>query len=356
MNKKLIGMGLAFALVASPVFAQTASIPDKLDALVDAAKKEGTLTIVWSDTIMGGADAVAQHEAAFNKLYGTNVKFTFAPGIEAARFGNQLVTELGAGKPASSDVYVGAAAQMLPLLQQNLFRDIPWQSISQGRIKAEQIESDNKVLRIQTAISGISYNTDLVKTPPTKLEDFLQPQWKGKIASTPYAAGFDVLAAQGMWGPEKTIDYVKKLSPQLAGLIRCGDVERIATGEYAALVMDCIGNQTVALKAKGAPVAYTVLADAAQKRFYYISVPKNAPHPALAALFTTYLLSKEGQAVIWNTTNTDLDSLPDSHTGKVVADIEKGGSKMPEITIDWWGQHPEIDTTKNEMIKILSQK
>lgn len=353
---RMLAFGLAAAIVASPALAQNVAIPDLPDTALAAVKKEGTLNIVWSETIMGATDAVAQHEAAFNKLYGTNVKFKFSPGIEAARFGNQLVTEMKAGQPASSDVYVGAAAQMLPLLQQDLFRPVPWTKLLPQRIKAEHVEADGKALRIQTALSGISYNTAAVTTPPKSLEDFLDPKWRGKIASTPYAAGFDILAANGMWGPAKTIDFVQKLSPQIAGLIRCGDVERLATGEYAALVMDCIGNQTVAWKEKGAPVDYTVVPDAAQKRYYYISVPKHAAHPALAAMFTAYLLSKEGQAVIWKTTYTDLHSLPGSHSGAVVDKLEKAGTKLPEITIAWWGQHPEIDKTKGELIKILSKK
>jgi hypothetical protein len=123
--KIIASIGLAVTIVASPSFAQTNNIPDRLDAFIPAAAKEGTLNLVWSDSIMGGSDAVAQHEAAFNKMFGTNVKFKFAPGIEVARFGNQLMTELNTGQPASSDVYVGAAAQMLPLLQQGLFRDVP---------------------------------------------------------------------------------------------------------------------------------------------------------------------------------------------------------------------------------------
>jgi ABC-type Fe3+ transport system substrate-binding protein len=91
-------------------------------------------------------------------------------------------------------------------------------------------------------------------------------------------------------------------------------------------------------------------------RYYYVGIPKNAAHPALAALFTSYLLSKEGQALLWQTASADLDTLPQSHSGALVADYEKNGAKMPEVTISWWGEHPEIDRTKAEMIKILSNK
>ncbi len=42
-------------------------------------------------------------------------------------------------------------------------------------------------------------------------------------------------------GDRKTIDYVRALSKQIAGVMRCGETERVATGEYLALVMDCTG-------------------------------------------------------------------------------------------------------------------
>ena len=355
--KAFVLAGMAVALLAAPAAAQEKPIAGTLDAVIAAAKQEGTLSLVWSESSMGSIEVVKKHEAAFNKLFGTNLSFKFAPSVEMARLGNQLLTEMQAGQPASSDVYIGAAAQILPLLQKDLFRQVPWTVLSPKRITAKEVEQDGKTLRFQTALSGFTYNTQMMKTPPTTLAGFLAPEWKGKIASTPYAAGFDILAAEGMWGPEKTLDYVRKLSPQLSGLIRCGDVERIATGEYAALVMDCISNTTLEWqKRRGAPVAYAIPSDGAQKRYYYLTIPKHAAHPNAAALFTVYLLAREGQQVMWDSLFTDLDSLEGSQTTKVIADYEAKGVKFPEITIDWWAKHPELDRTKAEMIKILSRK
>ena len=356
--KRIASAGLAVALLASSTaWAQEKPIPQTLDALIAAAKQEGTLSLVWSESSMGSSEVVKKHEAAFNKLFGTNISFKFAPSVEMARLGNQLLTEMQAGQPASSDIYVGAAAQVLPLLQKDLFRQVPWTALSPKRITANEVEQDGKALRFQTALSGFTYNSQMMKNPPTTLAGFLAPEWKGKIASTPYAAGFDILAAEGMWGPEKTLDYVRKLSPQLSGLIRCGDVERIATGEYAALVMDCISNTTLDWQQRrGAPVAYAIPSDGAQKRYYYLTIPKHTAHPAAAALFTIYLTAREGQQVMWETLFVDLHSLEGSQMAKVIAEYEAKGVKFPEITIDWWAKHPEVDKTKAEMIKILSRK
>lgn len=356
MRRAASALGLVAALVVLPALAQASPVADTLDGIIAAAKKEGTLNIVWSESLMGGNDAVQQHMAAFNKLFGTDIKVKYAPGAAVARVGNQLYTEMQAGQPASSDIYIGAAAQTQPLIEKGLFLSVPWAKLYPQRIRSEDSEKDGQALRIQTTLSGITYNTNLVKDPPKRLVDYLDPKWKGKLASTPYAAGFDILAANDMWGPKKTIDFVRKLSAQVAGLTRCGDVESIATGEYAALVMDCLGNTTLAWQERGAPVGYVIPSDAAQKRYYYVSIPKNAAHPNVGALFAIYLDSKAGQEVMWKTTHGDLNDLEGSHVAEQIAAYEKKGVKFPEITIDWWSAHPEIDKTKAELIKILSHK
>ena len=258
---------LTFLAGAAPAFGETPKLADNLKDMIAAASKEGTLNLVWSTSLMGGGDVAQKHAAAFNKEFGTHIDVKFSPGIEVARFGNQLYTELKAGQPASSDIFVGAVAQLIPLLQRDLFVPVPWEKLKPGETTAHETEADDKALRIQTALSGITYNTNQIKNPPHLLTDFLQPQWKGKIATTPYAAGYDILVANDLWGPKKTLDFVDKLSQQAAGLIRCGDVQRIATGEFAALVMDCISSATQVWQEKGAPVGYAIPADAAQKRY-----------------------------------------------------------------------------------------
>src|SRR3712207_9168827 len=64
------------------------------------------------------------------------------------------------------------------------------------------------------------------------MADLLKPQYKGRIASTPYAAGFDWLAAPEAWGEQRVLDYLAQFKEQVAGLIRCNEMERIANGEF----------------------------------------------------------------------------------------------------------------------------
>jgi ABC-type Fe3+ transport system substrate-binding protein len=207
-----------------------------------------------------------------------------------------------------------------------------------------------------TGLSGVTYNSQLAPMKPTVLEDFLKPEWKGKLASTPYAAGFDVLLADDVWGKDRTVNYVRALSKQIAGLIRCGEAERIATGEYLGLVMDCTGQDALQWQERGAPLEQLMPLDAAQQRYYYFAVPKNARHPNAAKLYTTFILTEEGQKLAYDTWKTDLHFLPGSRMGAVVADYKKRNVKFKEVTVDWWIAHSEIEATKSELIKILTTK
>ncbi len=211
-----------------------------------------------------------------NKAFGTNIRITFLPGPDMARVVNQVATEFSAGQRAHVDLVLGAAPQIAPVVKVNFFEPVDWTRYLPGRITADMTELDGKIIRIATGLSGVTYNSQLAPMQPRVLDDFLRPEWKGKIASTPYAAGLDVLLADDVWGKQKTVSYVRALTKQIAGMTRCGETERIATGEYLALVMDCTGQDALLWQEKGAPVAQLMPLDAAQQRYYYFAVPKNA--------------------------------------------------------------------------------
>ena len=50
-------------------------------------------------------------------------------------------------------------------------------------------------------------------------------------------------------GEQRAMEYVTRLSDQLAGLIRCNELERIASGEFDALVFNCSQSNTLSMKA-----------------------------------------------------------------------------------------------------------
>jgi ABC-type Fe3+ transport system substrate-binding protein len=344
---------LALAFAGAPARAQ---VNADLKALIAAAGKEGTLNLSWSQGTLGGSQGAAMIEAGLNKAYGTNIKIKFTPGPEVARIGNQLATEFQAKQPATTDVYLAAAAQIAPLVGFDMFEPVDWVRYLPDRIKPDMTEVGGQFIRLNTGLSGVTYNSAVAPMKPTSLDDFLKPEWKGKIASTPYAASFDVFLADDMWGQAKTVDYVKKLSTQISGLMRCGDAERIATGEFLALVMDCTGQDALIWQERGAPLEQMIPLDAAQERFNYFGVPKNSGSRNAAKLFAVFMMTPEGQKLAYDTWKTDLHQFPDAHIRKTVDAYTAKGVKFKEVTVEWWLKHPEIDQGKSELIKILTSK
>ena len=336
--------------------AHAAEMNAALKELAAAADKEGNLNLSWSQSTLGGSQGAALFETSMNKMFGTKISVNFAPGAEMARIGNQLATEYQAKQPAHVDIYLGAAAQIAPLVKLGFFEPVDWKHYMPERVDSKFLEVDNRFVRFVTGLSGVTYNSRLAPFKPKTMADFLKPEWKGKIASTPYAASFDVLVANDVWGKDRTFDYVRKLTGQISGLIRCGDSERIATGEFIALVMDCTGQDAKVWQERGAPMDQIVPLDAAQLRYYYLGVPKHAQNPNAAKLFALFMLTEEGQRLAYKTWKADLHVYPGSQIGKQVQSYLAKGVDFKEVTIEWWLDHPEINTSKRELIKILTTK
>jgi iron(III) transport system substrate-binding protein len=356
LRLRLPGLALAAVMLWGAAAAGAAEMNGALKELAAAAGREGGLTLSWSQSSLGGSQGAARFQAAINKAFGTSIRISFLPGPDMARVVNQVATEFSAAQKAHADIVLGAAPQIAPVVKLGFFEPIDWRQYLPGRITPEMIELDGRIIRIVTGLSGVTYNAQLAPMKPTRLDDFLKPEWKGKIASTPYAAGLDVLLAEDVWGKDKTVTYVRALARQIAGVMRCGETERVATGEYLALVMDCTGQDALLWQDKGAPVAQLMPLDAAEQRYYYFAVPKNAQHPNAAKLFTVFLLTEEGQRLAYDTWKIDLHFMPGSKMGAMVADYQKRGVKFKEVTTQWWSEHPEIEASRSELIKILTGK
>lgn len=350
---------LAFVLVsygAGPI--QAAQWTPALSSVIQEAKKEGKLKLMWGEGTLGGSKGAAKFEAAMNKMFGTNIRIGFTPGPSMPQMGSQIATEHAAGQPAATDVYIGADSYLGPLVKRKLFYEVDWPQLLPGRITPEMVEGGRTSLKVYSGLPGVPYNTR--RTPsaevPKTLKDFLKPHWKGKIASTPYAVSLNILAAKEMWGRDAALDYVRQLSKQVTGLIRCNEMERLISGEFLALVMDCSGSQTFELQAHGAPLEQLIPADGAMIRHRLLAIPKNAEHPNAAKLFTTFMLTKEAQKLLWDSDYADLYYFPESNIGQKVRRLEKQGVKFFVPTIEWVTSHPEIEKVAEEMVSILSQK
>ena len=71
----------------------TAAQPSARQALIDAARQEGVLELVWGEGVAGGREGVAQLAEGLNRRYGLNLDVRFTPGPSfpemAARIGQE---------------------------------------------------------------------------------------------------------------------------------------------------------------------------------------------------------------------------------------------------------------------------
>jgi ABC-type Fe3+ transport system substrate-binding protein len=348
------------ALATGSARAETIEVNPALAQVIAAAKTEGSVQIRWTTIMLGGPDGAKLAEDGINRLFGTNLKVDWVPGPAFGPMAAIIDQELQAGEKASTDVYTATPNQLAPYLDKGLFKPIDWASLWPARIKPQMVEGDGKALRYADMFPGILYN---VKAAPWVPEigttaDLLKAQYKGKFYTTPFLAGFDVLIADDQWGAAKTEDFVRRMSPQLAGIAGCESIDRIASGEIPALVIDCSGAAPNRAAFRGTGVlANHVIGDMAERRPTYFAIPVHAPHPNAAILYTLYLMSHEGQErIVWDDFGGDLYDFPDSHAREKEKALVDKGVKFVDVSIAWWRAHPGIDVANQALAKIVREK
>jgi iron(III) transport system substrate-binding protein len=326
---------------AAPAKDDPGAAPASLDALLKRATTEGTLNIVSSGGIWNGAQGMKVLQDAFNAKYNTNFSINYAPGPSMPEIAVRLVQEVQANQEAFTDLAVlqpDSVLQVTPVantLPLGLFPNVP----------KEAGFNDNRAIRIMSDFFGMTYNTKVVAADqaPRKLEDLLDPKWRGKIATTPYAAGFQY--ATYVLGPDKTRDFVRQFAKQITGLIRCGEEERVASGEFAIFAMDCGSWGARQQAAKGAPIDARPFDDVVAQYYWYAVVPKTSAHPALASLFAAFLASKEGQSAFYKAASVS-DYLVDGTPMSTQYAREKStGVKILDVNPEW------SETNKLELAK-----
>lgn len=349
----VITAAVAWLSAALPVAAQTVTMTLALKTLIEAADKEGQVAVLGTADSWGGPKGAKVIEERLNKTFGTHITIKWSPTTSFPETGNQIALSYRANMPSPTDVYISVGRNLAQLEKFDLFRPAPLSDYMPSRAGGDVVE-DGKYVKLYTGTLGFGYNTAQAPSKPETLLDFLKPEWKGKIATTAFGSGFEQLASKDAWGPEKTLDYAKKLVAQIGGLMLCTEPERIASGEFLALVTDCSGGITVRAAAAGAPLARVIAPDNPIVNYGYGSVPKNAAHPNAAMLYILYLLSEDGQQLTWSMNYLDLDFLPGSHSSGQLREVEKKyGFKFIKGDVAWQKTNDAGNATQAEVAKII---
>src|SRR5579884_1912580 len=118
--------GAAAPPVSSTPPAAATAPSDTLSGLIEAARAEGQLTLIWTPSIGGRTGAIQRWGEGFNRMYNLNLMFHYTPGPTIPEMLARITQEMQAGRPAASDVYLGADTSFAQALQSGVLLAVDW--------------------------------------------------------------------------------------------------------------------------------------------------------------------------------------------------------------------------------------
>ena len=321
--------GSAPAEEASPV-AELAAYEgaDRLQKLIEGAKREGELTIYTSAQTTDLGPVVE----AFEKKYGVKASIWRA-GSEAVL--NRALQEARAGRH-TVDVVETNGPELESMSREQILQKI--KSPQHADLIAPAIRPHGEWVGTRLNVFVQAYNTKLVKKEelPKTWEDLTDPKWKGRLGIE--AEDSDWLA--GIFG-EIGEERGKKVFQQIVKTNGISNrkghtllTQLVASGEVP-LSLTVYNYKAEQLRREGAPIDWFTIGNAIA-RPNGVGVARRAPHPNAAILFYDFELSPEGQQII-----ADREFVPTS------TKIDTPLNKVPMTFVDARVSIDEYDKWKN---------
>lgn len=263
-----------------------------MDALVDAAKKEGQLNVIALPPDWANYGAIIK---AFSDKYGIKVNSAQpdAASQEEINAANQQK-----GKSTAPDVF--DLGQSVALANTALFA--PYKVATFDKIPENLKDPDGLWVNDYGGYMSIGYDT--AKVPPvTQVSDLLKPEYRGKVAlngdPTQAGAAFSgvLMVALSQGGSADDIapgvEFFGKLK-QAGNFLPVDPTPATIESGQTPVVIDW--NYLNANESKKLPSWQVVVPpENAVAGYYYQAINKDAPHPAAARLWQEFLYSDEGQ-------------------------------------------------------------
>jgi iron(III) transport system substrate-binding protein len=306
--RNFFSVGLFWILIFSPAVygQQTKSAgPAEWDKLVDAARKEGKVTV----SLPASAEMKRQIEEQFKKRYGIEVETFTARGSAGVR---RMADEFKAGV-RHFDLHIGGSSSIVSgMLDEGILDPIePWLVLPEVKDPQQwwggHLWVDNAkrfVYVFQAYLSEVIwYNTDLLKPEEIRsLDDFLNPKWKGRIGYLdPRTPGAGDSTWSFMWRV-KGEEYLKKLTAQDLYLGRDQRLlaESLAKGRVSVMIGLSYYSFLPFLKA-GLPIK--TLPRLKEGNYGTggsgnLAIIKGPAHKDSTKIFVNWLLGREGQEIV----------------------------------------------------------
>ena len=221
----------------------------------------------------------------------------------------RITAEARAGKQLA-DAYLLSGFQSWLLKSMGMLA--PYSSPEREIVLAALKDQDGYWTGVYWNLEVLAYNTKLVRGSeiPKAWEDLLAPSWKGQIGLEEEDVDW-YTAILELMGEEKGKNFMRGLAAQRPQ-IRTGHTllaQLIGAGEFA-LAPTIRVHQAETMRLKGAPIEWTAIEPLAPNPPISASIPKDAAHPIVARLFTDFVLSREGQMIVYqlnrNPSRTDV--------------------------------------------------
>ena len=297
MNRLIGALVAALAVCAAGVaLAQDASLAqyegaDRMDKIVAAAKKEGTLTLY---TTIAEKDLPVILKP-FEQKYGIKVNVWRAGTDKVLQ---RTIAETAAKKYDVDAVHFGAP-EMEALSREKILQAVSspvHKDLMPGAVPGHR-EWASTILSVWVQ----AYNTNAVKKSelPKTYQDLLDPKWKGKLGIESKNDDWFATVVHQLGGEEKGLAFFRELVAKNGISPRQGHTllnNMVVSGEVP-LALTLYNYMPEQSKKKGAPIDWFAI-EPAIARANAIGVARRAPHPNAALLFYEYLLGPDGQAAM----------------------------------------------------------
>ena len=263
-----------------------------MDALVQAAKKEGELNVIALPPDWANYGAIIK---AFSDKYGIKVN---SAQPDAASQDEINAANQQKDKRTAPDVF--DLGQSVALANTSMFA--PYKVATWDDTPAAYKDADGTWVNDYGGYMSIGFDTS--KVPPvTAVNDLLKPEYKGKVAlngdPTQAGAAFSgvlmVALSQGGSADDiaPDVEFFRKLK-EAGNFLPVDPTPATVESGQTPVVIDW--NYLNATETKKLPTWQVVVPpDHAVAGYYYQAINKDAPHPAAARLWQEFLYSDEGQ-------------------------------------------------------------
>jgi len=266
-----------------------------MDALVEAAKREGELNVIALPPDWANYGAIIK---AFSDKYGIKVN---SAQPDAASQDEINAANQQKGKSTAPDVF--DLGQSVALANTAMFA--PYTVATWDDIPAAYKDPNGAWVNDYGGYMSIGFDSS--KVPPvTGVDDLLKPEYKGKVAlnGDPTQAGsafsgvLMVALSQGGSADDIApgVDFFRKLKAAGAFLPVDPTPATIESGQTPVVIDWNYLNAAVTAKLPSWQVV--VPPNAVVAGYYYQAINKDAPHPAAARLWQEFLYGDQGQNLL----------------------------------------------------------